>query len=121
MAITPITSWRKQVYIAKLTSVSKNTSGDQMPVYATPIAFTMNIQPLSDDARIEMFGASAKKMYRSVMIGITYDINEFDVAYLEDATPSGETKNGANSNFIVRRIQAGNIATNVYFESIKGK
>jgi hypothetical protein len=121
MAITPITSWRKQVYIAKLTSVSKNSSGDQMPVYATPQAFTMNIQPLSDDARIEMFGASAKKMYRSVMVGIDYDINEFDVAYIESATPSGESKNGANANYIVRRIQVGNIATNVYFESIKGK
>jgi len=120
MAITPIESWKKSVYIAKFSSTTI-TDGEQIKVFATPIAYLMNIQPLSDDARIELFGANAKKMFRALLIGTTYDINEFDVAYLEGATPTGETIVGNNSNYIVKRVMVQNVSTIVYFESIKGK
>ena len=122
MAITPITSWRKSVYIAKFSSTTI-TEGEQIKVFATPIAYTMNVQPLSDDARIEMFGANAKKMFKAIPIPFStdYDINEFDVAYLDDATPTGETIIGDNSNYIVKRVMKQNLIMTVYFESIKGK
>lgn len=121
MPITPIESWRKDVYIASLTSVTKNSGGDQTSVYSSPVAFNMNVQPLDDDARIEMFGANSKEMFRALIIGVGHGIKKFDVAYLNGASPTGEVKNGANSNFVVRRVQEKNISTTIYFESIKGQ
>lgn len=118
MAILPITSWRKQVYVAHLSTIS-NVNGNQTKNYAIPVAYTMNIQPLSDNARIDSFGANAKKMYRALINSAETIIKEFDVAYLESASPSGETVNGQNANFIVRRVAKQNTVTIIYFESMK--
>lgn len=121
MAITPIKSWRTNVYVAKFLNQSQDSKLNPIKVYATPVSFQLNVQPLSEDDRIEMFGANAKKMFRAMIINRDVDINEFDVAYLEGATPQGESNNGDNSNYIVRRVQRSNLATTIYFESIKGK
>jgi len=121
MAILPIKSWSKTVYIAKLISTNKDSYGNQTNVYDTPIQFTLNVQPLSDSARIEIFGANAKKMYVALSKDISIDINDFDLVYLEDATPTGETKNGFNANYVVRRASIQNIVGIYYFESIKGR
>lgn len=120
MAILPIESWRKTVYISKLVSVDKS-NGNQTKVYATPIAYKINIQEFSGQAKIDEFGANAKKMYRGVIVDIGLDINEFDVAYLDGATPVGEPKNGFNANFEIKRVHTPNISTSIYFESIKGR
>lgn len=120
MAILPISSWRKQVYIAKKLDSVKDSKGNQRQVYATPIAYEINVQPLRDDARIEMFGANSRKMFRAIIHGVNHDINDFDVVYLEGATPTGEINNGDNSNYIVRRSSKQNVVTMLYFESIKG-
>jgi hypothetical protein len=118
--ITPISSWSKSVYIAKRTSVTKDTYGNQTQVYATPIAYTLNVQPVSEQTRIDLFGANAKKMYKALAKTVALDINELDVVYLDGATSTGETVNGANSNFVVRRVSKQNMITMYYFESIKG-
>lgn len=120
MAITPISSWRKDLYIAKRISVVKDSRGNQTSIYATPIQFNLNVKPLSEQTRIELFGANAKKMYRALALSVDLDINELDVVYLDGVTPTGETVNGENSNFIVRRVEKQNLATMYYFESIKG-
>lgn len=121
MAITPITSWRKTVYVAKFLAQSQDSKLNPIKTYDTPVAYLLNVQPLSEDDRIEMFGANAKKMFRAMVLDIDVDINEFDVAYLEGATPQGESSNGFNSNYIVRRVQRSNVAVTIFFESIKGK
>ena len=120
MPITPISSWRKDIYIAKRTSVTKDSRGVQTPNYDTPIQFNLNVKPMSEQTRIELFGANAKKMYRALALSTDLDISELDVVYLDGATPSGEVINGANSNFVVRRVEKQNLATMYYFESIKG-
>ena len=117
--ITPISSWRKSVYVAKRTSVVKDSYGNQTSLYATPSKFTLNVQPISEQTRIDVFGANAKKMYKALVLSTILDINELDVVYLDGATPSGESANGANSNYIVRRVEKQNISTTYYFESIK--
>lgn len=121
MAITPITSWRKTVYVAKFLAQIQDDKLNPKKTYDTPIPYLLNVQPLSEDDRIEMFGANAKKMFRAMILDIDVDINEFDVAYLEGATPDDETVNGFNSNYIVRRVQRSNAAVTIYFESIKWK
>lgn len=118
--ITPISSWRKDIYVAKRESVVKDSLGNQTQVYATPIVFRLNVQPMSENTRIEMFGANAKKMYKALALSTSLDINELDLVYLDGANPTGETKNGFNANYIVRRVSKQNIATMYYFESIKG-
>lgn len=113
MAITPITSWRRTVYIAKLTGTTKS-GGNQSKTYGNKIAYTLNVQPLSDNAKIELFGANAKKMYKAVSLSPNVDIEDFDIAWLftnyltEDA------------DYIVRRSGKGNVIKTIYFESIKG-
>lgn len=120
MAMTPISSWRKPVYVAHLQTVTKDNQGNQTRNYSAPIAYTLNVQPMSDDARIENFGANSKKMYRALLNTVDTIIKEFDVVYLEGATPTGETVNGSNANFTVRRIAKQNTVTIIYFESMKG-
>ncbi len=118
--ITPIQSWRKDVYIAKRISVVKDNRGNQTQVYAVPLLFTLNVQPLSEQTKIELFGANAKKMYKAIVVEEDYDINELDVVYLDGATPLLEAKNGFNANYVVRRASKQNLVTLYYFESIKG-
>lgn len=118
--ITPIKSWRKNIFIAKRTGVARDNKGNQKPVYATPIAYTMNVQPMTEATRIEMFGANAKKMYSALVRQLDLDISELDVVYLEGNTPENEEVIGANANYVVRRIASPNITTMYYFESIKG-
>lgn len=113
-------NWRTNVYIAKRIDVTKDSRGHQTPVYDTPIEFELNVQPMSESTRIELFGANAKKMYRAMALSKTLDINELDVVYLDGASPDDESKNGANSNYVVRQVLKSNIATTYYFESIKG-
>lgn len=119
MKISP-SNWKKYVYIAKRTSVTKDSYGHQTPVYDTPIKYLLNVQPISEQTRIELFGANSKKMYRAMALSTELDINELDVVYLDDATPTNEVKNGFNSNYVVRSVEKQNIATTYFFESIKG-
>lgn len=118
--ITPISSWRKSVFVAKRLSTTRNSQGDKDYLYDTPIAYVMNVQPMTAEAIVEVFGGNKKEMFRSVVVNLDYDVNEFDKVYLEDDTPTGETFNGENAHFIVRRVSKQNIVTIYYFESIKG-
>lgn len=120
MAILPISSWRKSVYIAPLKSTSVS-GGNQTQVYDTPISVILNVQPLSERASIEIFGVNVKKIYKAMYVGTNSGIKEFDLAYLDGATPTGETRTGFNANYVVRRVGISNVMTTIYFESIKGK
>jgi hypothetical protein len=120
MAKLPIKSWQQRIYVASKLGVARDAYGNQIVSYGFPAPFNLNVQPLSDDARIAMFGANSKKMYKAVITDRNIAINEFDVAYLEGVTYHGESANGANANFIVRRVMRQNIACVLFFESIKG-
>lgn len=113
MAITPIKSWRTDVYVAKFTGTSK-TNGNQTKTYNLPIKFNLNVQLLSDNARIDIFGANAKKMYKVVSINPNVDINDFDIVWLFT------NHSTEDADYIVRRSGKGNVVKTIYFESIKG-
>lgn len=118
--ITPIASWKKDLYVAKRIRVDRDSRGNQTQVYDTPQLFSLNVQPISEQTRFELFGANAKKMYRAIVLGNGIDINELDAVYFDGATPLDEPRNGFNANFIVRRVMKQNLATMIYFESVKG-
>ena len=40
---------------------------------------------------------------------------EFDLAYLDGATPEGETINGANANYRIYSVQPQNVVIRVFF------
>lgn len=116
--ITPISSWRKEVFIAKRLSSTRDALGNRVYTYDEPIAYNLNVQPMTGEAIIEEFGANDKRMFRALCVNKDFDISELDKVYLEEATPIGETVNGANANFIVRRVSKQNIVTVYYFESM---
>ena len=118
--ITQIASWRKDVFVAKRLGSSRDSQGNKVYTYDTPIAYNFNIQPMNADTVIEMFGANAKEMFRALIVNKEYDIKELDKVYLNGNTPTNELNNGDNANFIVRRVSTQNIVTVFYFESIKG-
>ena len=118
--IPSVASWVEDVYFAKKSSVTV-TSGDQTVVYSTPTIYKANVAVLGDDTRIEMFGANTKKMYRLLIRSTSTGLKEYDVAYLEGASPTGETVSGSKSNCVVRRVSPGKVATVIYLESINGK
>lgn len=120
--ITPISSWKKSLYLAKRVGVERDINKNQVEVFDTPIELNMNYQPLSEDTRIEMFGTNSKEIYRAVSVAPyqVFNISEMDRVYLNGKTPTGETVNGENANFVVKRVSTQNVLTSYYFESIKG-
>ena len=80
MNLSP-SNWKKDVYIAKRTGVTKSSNGHQTQVYDEPTQFRLNVQPLNEQTRIELFGANAKKMYRAMELSTTLDINKLDGVY----------------------------------------
>ena len=46
---------------------------------------------------------------------------EFDVAYLDDVTPTGEIKHGDNANYRLLPPRNGNAVIIIYFEKLTGK
>lgn len=120
--ITPISSWKKSLYLAKRLGVERDSYKNQVEVFDTPIELSMNYQPLSEDTRIEMFGTNSKEIYKAVSVAPyqSFDIKEMDRVYLNGELPIGEIVNGEKANFVVKRVTRQNVLTSYYFESIKG-
>lgn len=116
-------NWKKPLYIAsKDSEVSYDDEGEEITTYQTPVYYEFNYQPVSTDAEIAEFGEKVKSMIKAV-IPISYKdtFKEFDVAYLEGATPDGETINGMQANYRLLPPRNGNSAIIIYFEKIIGK
>ena len=115
-------NWKKQCWIASKTGVIEDDDENEISVYAEPVSYMFNYLPVSSDAEIAEFGEKASMMQRAV-IPISYKdrFKEFDVAYLDDVSPDGETKNGANANYRLLPPRNGNAVIIIYFEKLTGK
>lgn len=116
--------WIKDVYIASKKEVVLDEEGNEIVIYDKPNeeAYKFNYQPVSADADIAEFGENAKIMKKAV-IPISYQgrFKEFDVAYLDGATPNGEVNNGDNANYRLLPPRDGNSVIIIYFERLTGK
>ena len=116
--------WVKDVYIASKIGVQYDIEGNEIPVYDKPNKnpYKFNYQSVSTDADIAEFGENAKIMKKAV-IPISYQgqFKEFDVAYLDGATPDGEENYGDNANYRLLPPRDGNSVIIIYFEKLTGK
>lgn len=117
-----IETWSKKLYIARKLTVDVDDDGNEIALYGTPKEYKFNYRAVSSDADLVEFGEKAKITERMV-IPISYKgmFDEFDVAYLYDATPEGEIKNGDNANYVLLPPRNGNSVIIIYMQKIIGK
>ena len=115
--------WNKKIWIAKKIGTQENDYGTEIPVYDKPVEYMMNVQPLSSEADIAEFGENAKQVQRAVIEYKKYfgEFKEFDVAYLDGATPDGEEVNGENANYRLYPPRNQNKVILLYFERLTTK
>lgn len=117
-------NWVKDVYIASKIDTKSDIEGNEINVYDKPNSkpYRFNYQPVNTDADIAEFGEKASVMKKAV-IPISYQgqFKEFDVAYLDGATPDGEENYGDNANYRLLPPRDGNSVIIIYFEKLTGK
>ncbi len=116
--------WAKDVYIASKVGTQLDIEDNEITIYDKPNEkpYKFNYQPVNTDADIAEFGENAKIMKKAV-IPISYQgqFKEFDVAYLDGATPYGEENYGDNANYRLLPPRDGNSVIIIYFEKLTGK
>ena len=117
-------NWVKDVYIASKSGTKLDDEGNEINVYEKPNIkpYKFNYQSVNTDADIAEFGEKASIMKKAV-ISISYQdqFKEFDVAYLDGATPEGEENYGDNANYRLLPPRDGNSVIIIYFEKLTGK
>ena len=115
--------WYKDIYIAPLSSVVEDDYGNEVNSYGTPVAYKMNVQPLSGSSDIEEYGSKTNQMQKGLCDYDKYfgQFKENDVAYLDGASPTNEVRNGANANYRVYSVRNQNKRISIYFERLIGK
>jgi len=111
------------MYIATKDEIEMDDYGNEIVTYNEPFFFgKINYQPLTSkqmEAFIKEYGETENNVV-SCLISFSdrYKFNVFDIAYLYDATPSGEVKYGANANYKVRAFKPQNTQIMVILEEI---
>ena len=111
-------------YIAKKNKSTKDDYGNEIPNYKlySDKPFRLNIQQINQSSDIQTFGEKVNRMKVALIKGeekeIFKNFNEFDLAYLDGATPNNEEVVGSNANYRVYSIKPQNVALLVYFEKI---
>lgn len=119
---TNIESWSKDLYIASKIAEDVDDEGNSISVYDTPEQFKFNYRGVESEAESAEFGEDTKLMQRMV-IPIKYKnvFKEFDVAYLDGATPDNEVVNGSNANYRLLPPRNGGSVIVIYLRRIDGK
>lgn len=115
--------WNKKIWIAQKIGTEEDDYGHEIPIYDEPIQYEMNVQPISSEADIQEFGENAKTMQKTVIEYKKYfnKFTEFDVAYLDGASPEGEETNGENANYRLYPPRNQNKVIQIYFKRLAGK
>ena len=126
MTVIPIkpnpNSWKKPLYIATFKEVIYDDEGNEIRTYNEPVAYEINYQPVSSYLDIQAYGKDTTEMYKMVVPIKDKDLfNEYDVAYLNGATPEGEVNYGDNANYVLLPPKEGNAVAIIYCQKIKGK
>ena len=114
--------WKKELYIASKLRVELDDDENEITIYTEPQRYEFNYQPTLSDSEIAEFGEDAKLIQKAV-IPMSYknQFKEFDVAYLDGATPTGEVVNGSNANYELKPPRDGNAVIILYMKKIVGK
>ena len=108
------------MYIANKKEVQVDDYNNEIVVYNKPFYFgKVNYQPLTTkqlEAYIKTYGETENNVVSCL---IDYkDKDKFNVAYLYNASPINEVKNGANANYKVRAFKPQNTKIMVVLEEI---
>lgn len=116
--------WNKPLYIAsKQPEVEIDEYNNEIVNYDKPIFLgNINYQPLLGYERyayMKAYGETQSKLQRAYIdISNNGKFKEFDLAYLNGATPKGEQVNGQNANYRVKTCTPQNTVIFVVFEEI---
>lgn len=116
------TNWYKDMYIANKKVITDNYH-NEIVCYDKPFYFgKVNYEPLTAkqlEAYIKAYGETNNNIVSCL---IDYNdkgkFKEFDVAYLYDATPEGETTYGEKANYLIRAYKPQNTKIMVILEEI---
>lgn len=112
------TNVKSRCYIGSKLESDFDDSGNEITVYDTPEKYLFNIQPVTSTSDIQEFGEIANKMKVAVITNRKkYEgmFKEFDCAYLDGASPEGETVNGEKANYRIYAVQSQNVIIRVFF------
>ncbi len=114
--------WKKPLYIASFDTVTYDDELNEIRTYKEPVFYEYNYQPVSSYLDIQAFGKDANITKKMVIPIKDKDLfKEYDLAYLDGATPDGEENNGDNANYILLPPKEGNAVVIIYCQKIKGK
>lgn len=114
--------WKKPLYIATFKEITYDDELNEIRTYNEPVAYEMNYQPVSSYLDIQAFDKDAIEMYKIVLPIKDKDLfKEYDLAYLNGATPEGEENNGDNANYVLLPPKIGNAVVIIYCQKMKGK
>ena len=126
MIVIPIkpnpSDWKKPLYIATFKEVTYDDELNEIRTYNEPVAYEINYQPVSSYLDVQAYGKDSTEMYKMVIPIKDKDLfKEYDLAYLNGATPEGELNNGDNANYVLLPPKEGNAVVIIYCQKIKGK
>lgn len=113
--------FKSKIYIAKYIETTQDENFNQVQVFAEPKKYFFNVQPISLDSEIREFGELVRSMKVAVITQkdkYYNSFNEFDRAYLDDATPENELAYGDNANYRIYAVRKQNTIIRVYFLKI---
>lgn len=112
--------WNKTIYIAKKIGIQEDDYGNTVTIYEKPQEYEMNVQPISSSPDIAEFGENSNLIQKAVIEYDKYfnEFKEFDIAYLDGATPAGEKINGEKANFRLYPPRNQNKCIVLYFERL---
>lgn len=113
----------KDIYIATKKEIAEDDKGNLVPVYNKPVAYVFNVQPMNGSLDVHSYGLKCFQMQRAMIDYDTYFgmFKEDDVAYLDGATPTGETSNGSNANYRITAVLNQNKKIALIMERRTGK
>lgn len=106
------------LYIAKYLETIQDENLNQKQVFDKPQKFYFNVQPVSQESEIREFGELVNNMKVAVIPKTSkyiYKFHEFDVAYLDEATPTNELEYGDKANYRIYAIRNQNTIIKIFF------
>lgn len=109
----------QNIYITKKNGTKEDYYHNEIPTYDKPELYRKwNIQFVKAESEILEFGENVSNMKVAVIPNNAFYANkfsEFDLAYLDGATPNGEAINGQNANYRIYSVRPQNSIIKIYF------
>lgn len=116
-------NWAKTLYIASYKGKpSYDDYDNEIREYEEPVEYKFNYQPVTSYLDIQTFGKDST-ITKKMVLPIEYagKFKEYDLAYLDGATPENEEAFGDNANYVLLPPKDGNSVVVIYMQKIKGK